>query len=106
MLSGGYGWPLFFYVEFAFAMTLLIAAFFIVEETSYRRDFSRSDASPTDGEKMVSSHELREQIVPTLPPRKTFLQQLKIFNGLNHEAPFFLTMIRCFTYLLVPSMFW
>lgn len=36
LLSGGYGWRLFFYVEIAFAGFLLILAFLFVEETAYK----------------------------------------------------------------------
>ena len=110
MLSGGYSWPLFFYVEFAFAMALLIAAFFLVEETSYKRKFPPPfTSSMADGEKSAAvESEVHSVSSPaaSIPPRKTWAQQLKIYNGIDHDAPFFSTMLRCFTYLLVPSMFW
>ena len=109
MLAGGYGWPLFFYVEFAFAVALLIAAFFFVEETTYRRVHPTSPiASPIVGDEkgIATETALETASSPSIPPRKTWAQQLKIFNGVDHSAPFFLTMVRCFTYLLIPSMFW
>ena len=104
MLSGGHSWRLFFYVEFAFAMALLIAAFFVVEETSYKRKSATKPNPSQNGEKILTAE--LEEVTMSQPTRKTWAQQLKIFNGIDHEAPFFLTMLRCFTYLLVPSMFW
>ena len=106
MLSGGYSWRLFFYVEFAFAGALLIAAFFFVEESRYKRVVKTiSPVASLHDEKNTA---VESEINPTteLPPRKSFKQQLSIFNGIDHDAPFFMTMVRCFTYLLVPSMFW
>ncbi|KAK5949525.1 hypothetical protein OHC33_009518 [Knufia fluminis] len=110
MLSGGYSWPLFFYVEFAFAMALLIAAFFLVEESSYKRTFPAPfvSTSPTDEKPVAMETEVQSDSSPpaSIPPRKTWAQQLKVYNGVDHDAPFFSTMLRCFTYLLIPSMFW
>ena len=37
MLAGGYSFRLFFYIEFAIGMALLIATFFLVPETFYKR---------------------------------------------------------------------
>lgn len=108
MLSGGYGWQLFFYVEFAFAVSLLIAAFFLVEESRYKRKvvLPVEITAPRDEKPMASQTEIGLETSPPLPPRKTLSKQLSIWSGVDREAPFFLTMVRCFTYLLVPSMFW
>lgn len=103
MLSGGYSWRLFFYVEFAFAVALLVGAFFFVEESMYKRQAIVAIPQNSSGEKMSATEvEIR---IPEIP-RKTWAQQLKVWNGIDREAPFFMTMLRCFTYLLVPSMFW
>lgn len=40
------------------------------------------------------------------PPRKSWAAQLKPWSPIDREAPFFLTMARAFTYLLVPSTVW
>jgi len=110
MLSGGYSWRLFFYVEFAFAVALLIAAFFFVEETSYKRTYPQTFTTVIERDEKASAmqEEVRAESPPpeSIPPRKTWAQQLKVFNGIDHEAPFFITMIRCWSYLLVPSIFW
>lgn len=104
MLSGGYSWRLFFYVEFAFAVALLIAAFFFVEESMYKRQLSTAAGGPVITSEKGSTTEV--EVVSSEIPRKSWSQQLKVWNGIDHDAPFFMTMLRCFTYLLVPSMFW
>lgn len=104
MLSGGYSWRLFFYVEFALAMALLIAAFFFVEESAYKRKSVIAVAEPSPSGEKASATEV--ELRSPQAQRKTWAQQLRIWNGIDREAPFFLTMARSFTYLLVPSMFW
>jgi hypothetical protein len=121
MLAGGYGWQLFFYVEVAFAGALLILAFLFVEETAYKRKTTistptaSSRASDASGERRVfgqseikKEHIASDQVeVQTLvPPRRTFLQTLKPWSGIDHEAEAFMTAARSFTYLLVPSVLW
>ncbi|KAK0611251.1 major facilitator superfamily domain-containing protein [Immersiella caudata] len=113
MLAGGYSWNLFFYVEFAFAVALLILAFFYVEETRYVRKVINppetppngpSETSPTDKEQNVLERE--DTTSASIPPRKPFLEQLRPWSPIDHESEFFMMMLRSFTYLLVPSTFW
>ena len=40
------------------------------------------------------------------PLRKTFISTLKPWSGIDREAPFFMTILRAFTYFVVPSVFW
>ncbi|KAH8890242.1 putative MFS transporter [Thozetella sp. PMI_491] len=113
MLAGGYSWNLFFYVEFAFSIGLLVLAFFFVEESRYKRVFP---SSPSEAPSSVSDAKVhaetkeevsdRENGSTNIPPRKSFAQQLKVWSSIDHEEPFFLTMVRAFTYLAVPSTFW
>jgi uncharacterized membrane protein len=112
MLAGGYGWQLFFYVEVAFAGALLILAFFFVEETAYKRQPAMSSSSPNSPRAsnafVEKEHIASEHIeVHTLAPaRRTFLQTLKPWSGVDHEVEAFMTAARSFTYLLVPSVLW
>jgi uncharacterized membrane protein len=121
MLAGGYSWRLFFYVEIAFAGLLFVLAFIFVEETSYKRNTpaaperSSSRASNTSDERTVFGQDevkrhaiAAEQVeVQTLVPRRrTFLQTLKPWSAIDHDAQFFMTAARSFTYFLVPSVFW
>ncbi|KAI1506162.1 major facilitator superfamily domain-containing protein [Biscogniauxia marginata] len=110
MLAGGYGWRLFFYVEFAFGMALLVLAFLFVEETSYNRNVAVTISSlpPSEGEK-VGSEEAEHGVSgssPVIPARKSFVQTLKPWGKIDHEVPFFTMMARSFTYFLVPQSLW
>ncbi|KAH9907795.1 putative MFS transporter [Xylariomycetidae sp. FL2044] len=119
MLSGGYTWRLFFYVEFAFGMALLILGFLFVEETSYERKASSMTATtatppsppPDEREKVgTAQHEYAEggPLHPSVsaPPRKSFLQTLSVRGRYDRETPLFAMMARSFTYFLVPQSLW
>lgn len=108
MLNGGYSWRLFFYVEFAFGVALLIFAFFVVEETTYHRKVPQdlSDSLDETEKSLPSPKAMTVETRSTLPPRKTFAQQLKFWGVYERDADFFLMMARSFTYFLVPHVFW
>ncbi|KZO98485.1 putative MFS transporter [Calocera viscosa TUFC12733] len=113
MLAGGYSWRLYFYVEIAFAGALLLAAFFFVEETGYKRvapEESQAQAL-TSGIQSIDgpTKELPSEFVevtPIIPARKSFLQTLKPWSFIDHQVPFVMTMIRPFTYFVVPAVLW
>ncbi|KAL1968196.1 hypothetical protein VTN77DRAFT_2031 [Rasamsonia byssochlamydoides] len=107
MLAGGYSWRLFFYVVIAFASALLIAAFFFVEETTYHRPEPKTSPPPTFTDEKLQESRHEENAVPTvLPKRKSFIETLKPWSGIDPEAQFFVTMFRSFTYFFVPAVFW
>lgn len=116
MLAGGYSWRLFFYVEVAFAGALLILAFFFVEETSYRRKPSATPQTSSRASDASGEHEVEKEpaapssahveVQPSVPARRTFLQTLKPWSGIDHEEQFFMTAARSFAYFLVPSVLW
>ncbi|KAH8902270.1 MFS general substrate transporter [Coniochaeta sp. PMI_546] len=112
MLAGGYSWTLFFYVEFAFAVALLIMAFIFVEESKFKRVIppvseTNSDFRNDEAIKGETAQHLSEVETNTVvPPRKSLAQQLKPWSSIDREAPFFTTMWRAFTLLLIPSTFW
>lgn len=108
MLNGGYSWRLFFYVEFAFGCALFIFAFLVVEETSYHRVVPRdlSDDNIEEEKGLDSPKATTVESRASLPPRKTFAQQLKFWGVYEKDADFFLMMARSFTYFLVPHVFW
>jgi hypothetical protein len=113
MLAGGYSWRLYFYVEIAFAGALLILAFFVVEETMYDRKSIASTIAPTtengstsDSKEVNTQHTESENHVTTIPDRKSFISTLKPWSHIDHEAEFFMTMIRPFSYFVVPAVFW
>lgn len=105
MLAGGYSWRLFFYVEFAFAMGLLVLAFFFVAETAYTRPPSTVDAPTALGsDKELATDHFEDRVSP--PQRRPYLSTLKPWSSINRESEFFMMMIRSFSYYLVPSVFW
>ncbi|KAI1099480.1 putative MFS transporter [Jackrogersella minutella] len=109
MLSAGYGWRLFFYVEFAFAMALFILAFFFVEETSYNRQAAIAAATPQNDSGKDEVQEVEkgsQQDNVASPRRKTFVQTLSLWGRVDSDVPFFTTMIRSFSYFLVPQSLW
>ena len=106
MLAGGYSWQLFFYVVFAFAVALLIFAFFVVEETAYKRAKVPLTPPATTIETDKQLDASHTEVASTIPPRKTFVQTLKPWSGIDHEQEFWIMMPRSFTYFLVPQVLW
>jgi len=94
MLAAGLGWRLFFYVEAAFAGALLIASFFFVEESAYKRviPVATSPMRQETGDRKDSyANELELTQVPT---RKSYVETLKPWDKVDKQAPFWKTMVR------------
>jgi MFS family permease len=114
MLSGGNSWHLFFYVEFAFAMALLILAFFCVEESKYDRpkqSFETTTNKDSQVEKAETVAEINSGLSSSsgsaeIPPRKTFVQTLALWGKIDYESDFFMMIVRSFSYYIVPPVFW
>lgn len=107
MLAGGYSWRLFFYVEAAFAAALLVMAFFFVEESTYHRDESGSAHSLHENDEgKASSLQIEDTLAGVVPVRKSFLSTLKPWSAVDHDAEFFMTILRSFTNFFVPAVFW
>lgn len=108
MLAGGYSWRLFFYVLTAFAGALLVASFFLVEESRFHRPeiLEISDSEPWDKNEKEDGGTTQVEAVPPVPARKKFLQTLRPWAPIDHDAQFFATIIRSFAYFLVPAVLW
>ena len=122
MLAGGYSFRLFFYVEFAIGIALLIATFFLVPETAYKRKVKILDAnSSTSAEDLAPEKGLAASSKPTDNSqikvevegnavlggqRKSYLASLNPWSGIDHEAEFFMMIVRSFSYYLVPHVLW
>lgn len=132
MLGAGLSWNLFFWVEFAFGMALLVLCFLFVEETRYERrtlpsspstsstsrgghddkkDNAKAEANTTTTAAATVHH--IEADSPShsaiIPPRKPFLQQLRLWTPAaapHNEQPIHTMLLRSVTHLLVPSTFW
>lgn len=123
MLAGGYSWRLYFYVEFAFAMALLIMAFFFVEETYYKRptapnlglDEAQTRPIVPEDEKTGSDEKIEQTEKGTvssdengagMPERRSYISTLKPWSQIDPDAKPLVTAIRSFTYYLVPPVLW
>ncbi|KAK5724416.1 hypothetical protein LTR15_004461 [Elasticomyces elasticus] len=121
MLAAGYSFRLFFYVEFAFAVALLIATFFLVPETAYKRHVKVADASVSSSSKPttekngvlpsttvghISPENLEVEGAAIVMQRKSYVSQLKPWGPIDKDAEFFGMMWRGLTYLLVPQVLW
>jgi hypothetical protein len=116
MLAGGLSWRLFFWVEFAFSLALLILAFFFVEESMYKRPkpnsslVQRTDIEGKNGKSADVDETVEKSSSNTpsedIPPRKSYGETLKLWGTIDHDSDFFMMMIRAFTYFVVPPVFW
>ncbi|KAL4926882.1 major facilitator superfamily domain-containing protein [Aspergillus undulatus] len=125
MLAGGYSWRLFFYVVAAFAGALLVAAFLLVEESRFYRPDVPIATVPTPtlegkdeeepngtGREKETGHAMQvEDLVSSPIPseqrkRKPFLKTLILWAPIDHDAEFFMTVVRSFAYFLVPAVLW
>ncbi|KAJ4223279.1 hypothetical protein NW759_005914 [Fusarium solani] len=116
MLSSGKSYNLFFWVEFACGCLLFLGTFFCFEETMYIRRTKALDTRPVD-DHVVDCEKDDEQSVrqiesraresdPEISQRRTYRQQLSVFDKTDPESPVFLMMARSFTYFIVPPVFW
>ncbi|KAH7187680.1 major facilitator superfamily domain-containing protein [Fusarium oxysporum] len=115
-LGCGLSYNLFFWIEFALGCVLFLATLAFFEEIMYfeeRQLPSPSSQRPIDADSIKdepqATSECRESRLEesvTVPPRKTYLEQCKIFGKTDPNSPVFMMMIRSFTYLIVPQVFW
>jgi len=115
MLAGGNSWRLFFYVEVYFAAALFLLAVFFVGETTYDRKRQISLEPPISStvarvksadvvyHKSTVEHKESESVIPL---RRSDLRTLRPWSRINHEAEFFMTMVRPFSLFVVPAVFW
>lgn len=106
MLAGGQSWRLYFYVEVAFAGLLLIMTFLFVEETAYKRHLRELSHLPLEATNKPKPNIEHLEIQTQVPARRSFLQSLKVWSGIDHDEPFFWTAIRSFSSFLIPSVIW
>lgn len=116
MLSTGPSWRTFTYAVLGFSVAMFVLAFFFVEETAYDRSAhmettilaSGSDGGSGDQEKLEGASKSVERTpsTPSIPARKSFVATLRLWEGIDHEVPFFAMMWRSFTYFLVPQVLW
>ncbi|KAJ9165407.1 MFS general substrate transporter [Coniochaeta hoffmannii] len=101
MLKGGNSYKLFFWVYFAVAAVLAICTVLFFEETMYFRK-SETNIGSSEGFEVGKGSTESESI----PARKTWKQQLKIFTIVDKDINMLMMAIRSFTYFAVPPVFW
>jgi hypothetical protein len=103
MLSSGKSYNLFFWVEFSCGCLLFLGTFFCFEETMYLRRAMALGTGPVDdhvvncekddGQSVQQIESRARENDPEIPQRKTYRQQLKIFDKTDPESPVFLMMV-------------
>ncbi|CAK7199423.1 hypothetical protein SEUCBS139899_002103 [Sporothrix eucalyptigena] len=131
MLSGGHSWTLYFYVCLAFGLAVFVVTFLVVEETSYDRtaalaaespsslssspsrqasvnnnDASEKQPTSTTADLALSTTNSAPSSGPLPPPRKTYLQTLSVTGRIDHNVSIVGTVLRAFSYFLVPQALW
>lgn len=114
LLIEPYSWRLFFYVVLAFAATLLVLTFLFVEESSYDRAAHQaavpapSSAYHSEAGEKASQDNLENitHVTSAIPTRTPFIKTLGFKGRYDPDVPFFKTIVRSFTYFLVPQVLW
>lgn len=121
MLAAGYGFRLFFWIEFGCAIALFIAAVLLVPETAYKRNtnvtttglgcdvseksrLAHTQSLPT--ESAPARPHIEVQSASLLPPRHTYLASLKPWSSIDLDVKFWMMIARSFSYWLVPQVLW
>lgn len=116
MLAGGYSFRLFFYIEFGIGLALIVATFFLCPETAFKRKVKVMDmgsagrlenaATDKEGGGDTTHKKVEVEAQPVMKQRKSYLASLNPWSGVDHEADFFMMMVRSFSYYLVPHVLW
>ena len=121
----GYQWT--FWVCAMFFGVLMLAVFFLVPETAYRRNAvtvvaaggseDGEDAEKNGTRHLKLGHEHEDEATnsdgkegsagtPTVPQRHTYLQSLRVFTGRYSRAPGWKPFARPVVMLFYPAVFW
>jgi len=120
MLAAGYSFRLFFYVELAFALALLLVTFFLVPETAYKRKIiptagsapyasnvvERAGSGLSATAEPVAQDRLEVGGAAITTQRLSYWASLKPWSCVDHEAEFWMMMVRSFSYFVVPHVLW
>ena len=105
MITINHPWRVIYDVAIALIAFTLILAFFTFPETVYIRPIEIDvDHEPTVEDKCDVV--LSDSTSSSIPPKKTYLQNLKIFSGTYTEETFWRLFIRPFALILLPPVLW
>ncbi|KAH7376294.1 major facilitator superfamily domain-containing protein [Plectosphaerella cucumerina] len=135
-ITGTIGWEWTFYFTSIFLALSLVAVVLFCPETAFRRDMSlnidmvtidtpapvgRASPSsegqndPSGSEDVEKLHQTGEQPAPVIrpaagpaviPPKKTWVQSLALFDGRKTDDSYFELLLRPFPLFLQPAFFW
>jgi hypothetical protein len=100
-------WTSAYYTTTAAGAAIFVLGFFFVPETYYDREAAlrKYSVETVFASKEQGQHiEVSEPIA--VPPRKSYLRQLKPWSGINRDAQFFVSAIRQFSFLGYPAVMW
>jgi hypothetical protein len=108
LITINHPWRVIYDVAIALIAFTLLLAVFTFPETVYIRpieidvDHERTLDDKCDEANVV----LNDSPTSTIPPKKTYLQTLKIFSGTYTEETFWRLFIRPFALILLPPVLW
>lgn len=108
LITINHPWRVIYDVAIALIALTLILAFFTFPETVYIRPIEiDADHEPTLSEKCDGpTAMLSESSTSSIPPKKSYLQSLKLFSGTYTEETFWRLVIRPFALILLPPVLW
>lgn len=109
LITINHPWRYIYYVAIALVGTVLILAFLFFPETNYIRQpigEENEDAYDNNGLEKSATADTVENASPTLPKKKTYVQQLKVFTGTYTDESLFRMFIRPFALILLPPVLW
>ncbi|KAH8760912.1 major facilitator superfamily domain-containing protein [Hyaloscypha finlandica] len=108
LITINHPWRVIYDVAIALIALTLILAFFTFPETVYIRPIEiDADHEPTLSEKCDGPTALlSESSTSSIPPKKSYLQSLKLFSGTYTEETFWRLVIRPFALILLPPVLW
>lgn len=108
LITINHPWRVIYDVAIALIALTLILAFFTFPETVYIRPIEiDTDHEPTLTEKCDGPTALlSESSTSSIPPKKSYLQSLKLFSGTYTEETFWRLVIRPFALILLPPVLW
>lgn len=108
LITINHPWRVIYDVAIALIALTLILAFFTFPETVFIRPIEiDADHEPTLTEKCDGlTAGLSESSTSSIPPKKTYLQSLKLFSGTYTEETFWRLVVRPFALILLPPVLW
>ncbi|KAJ5752674.1 hypothetical protein N7520_009591 [Penicillium odoratum] len=94
-------WRVIYYVAAGMIWTLVLLIAFTMPETAYQRTYADTEEPDTDPTKVQVSHTESD-----IPQKKTYAQQMRLFNPSFTNESLLTLFWRPFPVLLLPSVLW